>query len=209
MDSTDRRAKAKTRLHAQILDAARGLFTRHGYEAVTMRAIGREIGYTATALYYHFPNKESLLLELCENDFRKLSDSIQRLAKIADPVERTRQTGIAYVDFGLRHPQHYRLMFMTPRPEPEPHQVRIERGNPNEDGFAFLMLALQESIDAHRLRPEFKDANLVAQVFWACVHGVVSLHLTKRESKWIQWHSAPQTAELMINALLRGLERQP
>jgi DNA-binding transcriptional regulator YbjK len=56
-----RRAREKAALRAQILDAARQLFAKEGYEAVTMREVARKIQYTATALYYHFPDKESLL----------------------------------------------------------------------------------------------------------------------------------------------------
>jgi AcrR family transcriptional regulator len=61
MESQERRAQEKAELRAQILDAARRLFAERGYAAVTMRAIARRIGYTATALSYHFPDKESLL----------------------------------------------------------------------------------------------------------------------------------------------------
>jgi AcrR family transcriptional regulator len=209
MQPKDRRAKEKAKLHARILDAARALFTQHGYEAVTMRAIARKIDYTATALYYHFPDKETLLRELCENDFRSLSAYFNRIGRITDPVERIRQTCLAYVNFGLEYPQHYRLMFLTPHPEPSLDKITIERGNPDEDSYAFLLGAVQEAIATGRFRPELKDANLVTQVIWSGVHGLVALFLNKRESKWIDWCPTAKISELLGDIFLRGLRRQP
>lgn len=207
MQAPDRRTREKAKLREKILDAARALFTRHGYEAVTMREIARQIDYTAAAIYYHFPNKETLLRELCENDFRSLSNYFKRLGRIADPVERIRQIGLAYVNFGLEYPQHYRLMFLTPHPEPPLEQITIERGNPDEDSYAFLLGAVQEAIVAGRFRPELQDANLVTQVIWSGVHGLVALYLTKRESQWIEWHPADRLAKLLGETVLRGLLR--
>ncbi len=175
----ERRAKEKARLRRRILDAARRLFVEHGYELVTMREIARQIDYTATALYYHFPDKESLLRELCRNDFLALSAAFGRLGRIADPVERIRQIGRTYVHFGLKHPQHYRLMFLVPHPEPPPEQMHIERGNPEQDAYAFLLQAVTAAAEAGRFRPELKDPQLIAQVMWAAVHGLVTLHLNK------------------------------
>jgi len=194
-------------MRARILDAARTLFARQGFEAVTMREIGRKIGYTATALYYHFPDKRTLLRELCDADFRALSDYFRRLGRIADPVERIRRTGLAYFNFGLEYPQHYRLMFMTRRLEPLPDELSIEKGNPDEDAYAFLLTAVREAVAARRFRPDLQDANLAAQVFWAGVHGVVALHLTKSGSQWIDWRPAGKTAETMVESLLRGFLR--
>jgi AcrR family transcriptional regulator len=205
--SNDRRAREKVELRSKILNAARSLFARQGYAAVTMREIARKIGYTATALYYHFPDKESLLRELCETDFRSLSDSFRRLGRVGDPVERIRRTGRAYVDFGLEHPQHYRLMFMTPHPQPSPDELCIERGNPEQDAYAFLRQAVQEALAAGRFRPDLKDADLIVQALWAGVHGVVALHLNKADSEWVDWRPPLKTSKLLHDALLRGLLR--
>ena len=202
-----RRAQAKAALREKILSAARVLFAQHGYEAVTMRAIGRKIGYTATALYYHFPDKAALLRELCETDFRTLSDYFKSLGTIADPVERIRRTSRAYVSFGLEYPHHYRFMFMMPRPQPPPEALRIEQGNPDQDAYAFLLQAVREALTARRFRPELTDAHLIAQGVWAAVHGVVALHLTQCDEGWVDWRPADRTAALLEESFLRGMLR--
>ncbi len=204
----ERRARQKARLQEQILDAARALFAERGYAAVTMRGIARQIGYTATALYYHFPDKESLLRELCRRDFQALSAAFRRLGRVADPVKRIRQAGRAYVRFGLRYPQQYRFMFLTPYAEPTPEEVQIEQGNPDQDAYAFLLQAVSEAMSAERLRPELRDPHLVAQALWAGVHGLVALHLNWESGTWVRWRPAAKTARLIIAATVNGLLRR-
>ncbi len=202
MESLERRTKEKAALRGRILEAARSLFAREGYQAVTMREIARKIGYTATALYYHFPDKESLLRELCETDFKALLQYFKRLGRIPDPVERIRRTAQAYVQFGLEYPQQYRLMFMTPHPQPSP--TSIEQGNPDQDAYAFLLQAVQEAMGAGRFRPEYKDRDLIAQALWASMHGLIALHLTRIDDDWLKWRPPLKTAAVLCDVLLRG-----
>ena len=117
MGSADRRLRQKESLRASILDAARELFVEHGYDAVTMRKIAEKIEYSPTAIYQYFTDKESLVQELCANDFLSLAGAFGRLASIADPIERLRQMGEEYIRFARSNPNQYRFMFMvTHRP---------------------------------------------------------------------------------------------
>ncbi|MBX3571243.1 MAG: TetR family transcriptional regulator [Mesorhizobium sp.] len=52
------------RTEAAIREAALKLIARHGYEAMSMRQLGEEVGVQAAALYRYFPNKEELLFTL-------------------------------------------------------------------------------------------------------------------------------------------------
>ena len=55
--SPSRRVERKERLRGEILAAAGKMFADRGYEAVTLRAIAKEIGYTHAVIYQHFPDK--------------------------------------------------------------------------------------------------------------------------------------------------------
>ena len=207
MGIKERREREREEIRTKILDAARELFATQGYEAVTMRKIAERIEYSATAIYVHFKDKESVLRELCETDFRTLARELYEIAKIADPIERLRATGLAYAEFALTHPNHYRLMFMTPHPPYEKDEVELGKGNPEEDAYAFLKGIVAEAIAAGRLRPELDDAELVAQTMWAAMHGVVSLQIAKAEDPWVEWRPVPARTELMIDSLIRGMVR--
>src|SRR5258706_4035211 len=101
MGVRERREREREEVRTKILDAARELFATEGYEAVTMRKIAERIEYSATAIYQHFEDKETLLAELCRHDFRQFSTHFARAAAIEDPIERLRAAGLAYFDFAV------------------------------------------------------------------------------------------------------------
>ena len=180
-----------------------------GVEAVTMRAIAEKIEYTPTAIYHHFRDKQALIRELVGSDFREFSAIFRKIARIEDPVERLRASGMAYVEFGLTHPSHYRVLFMTPSFSSEKAQIlSTHAGNPEEDAYAFLKMTVAEGIAAGRYRPEFKDADLLSQVMWSGVHGLVSLHIAKIGGDAIKWRDARKTARALVDAAIRGVVRE-
>jgi len=202
MGSRERRTRERAETRQRILDAARGMFVRHGYEATTMRAIAQRIEYTPTAIYHHFRNKEALLTELCNLDFRALSGAFQQIGRIEDPFERLLRLGQAYVSFALQHPMQYQLLFLTPRPETK------EAGtNPGEDAYAFLRETCEELVASGRLRPEFSNPDQVAQIAWSSLHGLLALHLVKQDHEKIDWCDPQTTATQMSESLLRGIQR--
>ncbi|MYM56450.1 TetR/AcrR family transcriptional regulator [Thalassovita mangrovi] len=62
----------------RVLDAALRLFARHGYAAVSMRQIAKEVGVQAGALYNYTPDKQSLLFDLMK---RHMEDLLAERAK--------------------------------------------------------------------------------------------------------------------------------
>ncbi|MGH2668078.1 MAG: TetR/AcrR family transcriptional regulator, partial [bacterium] len=115
--SLQRRERERAETRAKILEAARRMFVQRGYEGTTMRAIAAKIGYTPTAIYHHFKDKDALVAELAAVDFRALAQALRQTSTVSDPVERLAQIGAAYVEFGLTHPMHYQFLFMTRRPK--------------------------------------------------------------------------------------------
>ena len=209
MGSTERRERERQEMKTRILDAARELFAEEGYDAVTMRRIAEKIEYSATAIYFHFRDKHALMQELCDEDFGALAKKFQKIARVADPIDRLRRIGRAYVAFAMSHRNHYRLMFMTPHPEEmKPEDSRWTRGNPEEDAYAFLRATVAESIAAGRFRPEYSDPDLVSQLVWAGTHGVVSLHIAKGRDAWVDWRDPIETAHEQIEVMIRGLGRE-
>jgi AcrR family transcriptional regulator len=204
MPPKDRRLREREETRSKIIDAAREMFASDGVEAVTMRAIADRIEYTPTAIYHHFRDKQALLQELCAQDYGSLARTFVRVGRIEDPVERLRRIGLGYLDFALEHPSHYRFMFMTRKPDGFSGAGDLQRGNPEEDAYAFLRDTVAEGILTGRFRPEFSDAEELAQIMWSGVHGVISLHLAKDNDVWVDWRDTRATARTMIEVLIRG-----
>jgi len=205
MGSLERRSRERADTRQRILDAAREMFVRQGYEATTMRAIADRIEYTPTAIYHHFKNKEALLAELCAADFRALAAAFQKIGRIEDPVERLRKTGMAYVQFGLEHPMQYQFMFMTRRPKVIEDLVHSD--NPSESAYAFLRETCADAIATGRLRPEYRDADELALIAWSSLHGMLSLRIVMGDKDWIHWRDPKTSAARACDALLEGALR--
>jgi|ERR1017187_9925538 AcrR family transcriptional regulator len=209
MGVKERREREKSETRDKILDAARELFVTEGYEGISMRRVAEKIEYSPTAIYVHFADKSELFQELCQQDFARLAEVFQSSAMSADPVERLKQIGRTYIDFGVRYPNHYKFMFMTPHRPIEPDEEECEKiGNPELDAYAFLKWAVQQAIGAGRLREELADAELVSQTLWAAVHGVISLNIAKCKDPWVDWRPMQDRAETMLDVTMRGLLRE-
>jgi AcrR family transcriptional regulator len=201
----ERREREREEIRGLILDAAREMFASEGYDAVTMRRIAEKIEYSPTAIYFHFRDKDALIREICDADFLSLAQQFGSAAQIADPIERLKVTGLAYLQFGIEHPNHYRLMFMTPKPLGHDELALHRRGNPEEDAYAFLKTIVEDALAQGRFREELTDVDLISQTVWSGVHGVISLHIAKCNDDWVEWRDLELRATTMIDALVRGL----
>lgn len=204
MGTIERRERERLETRVKIMDAARGLFAREGYDAVSMRRIAEVIEYSPTAIYVHFRDKLDLLHRICQADFGALAAGSVELLKLKDPVDRIRRMGHGYIRFAVSHPNHYRLMFMTRMEYPPDVADDPDRGKVDKDSYALLKQSCQEAINQHLVRAEYRNADLLAQTFWAAVHGVASLQITKADDPWIDWSGLDRLADAVIDSILRG-----
>jgi TetR/AcrR family transcriptional repressor of nem operon len=90
--AADHKHKTRTR----IVDSARVLFNRHGFESVSIDDVMKNAGLTRGGFYHHFPSKESLYAAAV-NSFTSCNPFAERLEKT--PKQRTpRQLAELLVD---------------------------------------------------------------------------------------------------------------
>lgn len=195
--ASPRRARARRgegeRLREEILEAAERLLLETGSEeAVSIRAVAAAVGVTAPSIYRHFADKTTLLFEVCAVQFQRLGAHLRAATEGAgDPVEALGLMGAAYVEFGTRHPEHYRIMFMS-RADMTPEQYADELLL-DTSPFAMLVTTVQAAIDTGRTR--HRDPMRVALILWSAVHGLTSLLIAKPNVPW------PDTAGLVDDLL--------
>lgn len=173
-----RRAKYKAVVQSEILEAAREIFIREGYEGFSMRILADRIGYSAAATYRHFKSKGEIFQRLADESFAALMQASANVKPIEseDPVSRLKRGMLAYVDFGLKNPDHYRIAFLLHRPD------TTETPKPTS-AFVGLKSRVQACVDAGRFQTENLD--LLAQSLWAAVHGVTSLLIERPSFPWV------------------------
>src|ERR1700722_11893024 len=98
--SPSRRLERKERLRGEILAAASKMFADRGYEAVTLREIAKEIGYTHAVIYQHFPGKWHILAELSRKTIELMIQNFDATAvKHPVPKERLFATSRGLIQF--------------------------------------------------------------------------------------------------------------
>ena len=181
-------------LRADILAAAEQLLIKTGdQEAVSIRAIADAAGVTPPSIYLHFADKTELIFAVCARHFAALDEAIEHAAAGAtDPMDELRLRGLAYVRFGLEHPEEYRILFMS-KPSATPEAWTADAMLENA-AFSHHVEAVQRAF------PDSDDAYLAAIGLWATVHGVVSLLIAQPDFPW-------PDLETLVDHLLRTQAR--
>jgi AcrR family transcriptional regulator len=205
MGISERREREKDQLRRKIMDAARRLFLDHGIDNTSMRKIADAIEYSPTAIYQYFADKDSLLREICRQDFASLHEAESSIGEIPDPCERIWQIGMAYMRFGVAHPEQYRLMFMTKHAvDPTPEEMQ-RMSDPTCDAYALLEQSVRQAMQQQRFKPAYADLDLICQTLWAAVHGAVALEITMKDDKWLHLAPFEQRAKTILDVVLDGM----
>lgn len=197
MGVKERRERQKQAVRQEILDAARELFIKDGYENVTMRKIAEKIEYSPTTIYLHFNDKADLVRFLCEEAFVKLVDMFEKLGEdLRDPLLALKRCGRAYVDFGLKYPNDYRVTFMMSL-KPQTPEDYLREDSMGMRAYGYLRKIVEECIR----QGKFKGAELesTTQSMWIVVHGITSLFIACPDFPWAgQEHVIDQTIDKII-----------
>jgi AcrR family transcriptional regulator len=202
MGVRERRQRERTAVREKILDAALEFFARQGVEGVTMRALADAIEYSPPVIYAHFRDKDAIIQELCYRQLRELAKAFAAFADL-EPLERLRRIGYVYADFAVEHPSHFRFLFLTEHALPDDDE--LGKGDPQRNAYAFLKRTAEDALAAGLLRPEFTDAEEIAQICWGSAHGLVALENIKGAASWINWRDPRTSAHRLIDVTLEGL----
>ncbi|GAC1654085.1 MAG: TetR/AcrR family transcriptional regulator [Gemmatimonadaceae bacterium] len=212
MSTTERQQRVHEATRSTILDAARRIARHDGAGAVTIRGIADKVDYSPAAIYRYFPDKAAILTAVASADHEALARELQATGDIPDPMERIRRLIRTYVEFGLQNLDRYREMFAPPVDATDQLTRPISAATtPNapavDQAYAVLRRAIAHGVMALRFRPEIADVDLLTQLIWSGVHGLLALHAARTRDSDIPWRPARQSAALMTDALLRGLAR--
>ncbi len=202
MGVQERRAREKQELRQEILDAARDLFIREGFENVSMRKIAEMIEYSPTTIYLHFQDKADLLDCVCEETLQKLENRLAAIAAVTfDPLDRLTLGLRAYIEFGLEHPNDYRVAFLMEfKPFAEPERC-VRCHSMGQQTFDHMRRDVAACVSSGVFQPV--DVEGSSQALWAAIHGVTSLLILHPHFPWVD---REVLIDSLIGAVLRGLK---
>lgn len=163
----------RAHLRQTLLDAAVKLIAEVGPRAFTLREVARRAGVSHNAPYRHFASKDELLAEVAAEGFDRLTASMRKCMKRGgSAMERLQECGCGYVEFALRWPQHFQVMFDLPRPAQE-HEKHKAAGH---NAYAVLL----ECTTAAQQSGDFPAGDLLPLVWtaWSFVHGIAKLTIS-------------------------------
>lgn len=163
------RATPHRDLRQEILDTARALLNDAGASGLSMREVARRAGVTHQAPYHHFGDRESILAELVADGFRSLGQDLAQANTLAarDLRGAVIASGRAYIDFALRNPGVFRIMFRPETCDP----ARFPAVQAAGQAAQATLVELVSMVHGTEASPA------LCMVYWAHVHGMASLLL--------------------------------
>jgi AcrR family transcriptional regulator len=163
-------------LREVLLQAGVELIAETGPGGFTLREAARRAGVSHNAPYRHFRDKDELLAAVAAQGFDELTEAMhEAAAKELTPLGQLHAAGMAYVEFALRRPQHFTVMF----------DAAITGNLAGESGtraFQTLVGFIAACQTEGQLTPG--DPLQLARVAWSLVHGIAKLAVAQRFPGW-------------------------
>lgn len=177
-----------------VIATAREHLARDGDEELSLRAVARDLGVTAPALYAYVDDKRELLAAVATEHFERLVERFEAI-DVDDPLERIRHVSRAYVEHAVESPALFRLLFRFP-----PTRTQgVEAFPPATRAFEVAAAATRDAVDAGLLTVD--DPAWASLAMWAAVHGVAEVLLLGLE---LDESAADSLIDSVTETMLRG-----
>lgn len=157
----------------KILSCACDLYLEDGLDGFSMRKLAKQVGVTAPALYRHFESREHVITDVVREAYREFTAALYRALEGRTALERFFKAGDGYLDFALKHPRWYELLFISPE------QLGMDElpEDLEDQGCAvhqFWVDRVRECMDAGILIEG--DPVKASLTMWAHAHGMITLY---------------------------------
>jgi AcrR family transcriptional regulator len=150
LSAPTRRERLRTSTLSEIKDEARRLLVTGGPDAISLRAIAREMGMTAPAIYRYFDSLDALIEALAGDLYLELSAVVGAAKADAgdDPLDQLKAMARAFRDWSVAHPAEFALILGNPLPGivafqencDDEHHPGVEFGRPFMETINVLWL---------------------------------------------------------------------
>jgi len=189
----------------EIKETARKLMETHGTSGLSVRAIGREMRMSATALYRYYDSLDDLITDLIVDNYNALADTLEAARNQARDAnlsvgEQLFEVVQAYRRYAINNPIDFQLIYGNPIPGYEaPRERTLPPANRAYELFTQLNLeAIQRGettvpADCHHIPATVRenllqmvdgevDEQLLQALYftaigWGQMHGVIMLEL--------------------------------
>ena len=187
-------------LRSTLIEAALNSIAKTGEVEFSLRDLSVKSGVTHAAAYRHFSSKKEILVAVAEQGFAGLSERFKNiLLKNPKNIE---ELGVAYVQFAIEHPHHFKVMFHPDVKTLESSDAETSLGHQT---FSYLL----SSVEANKKSGNFidQDSQLIAMTAWAAVHGLATLIVNESLGQKMKADSIFMAQKLTKNLMNGFLKR--
>ncbi len=160
-------------LRPALIKAAIELIAEKDVSSLSLREVARRVGVSHAAPYRHFADKQALLAAVAQEGFQGLTNALNAAKQEAPkhPWQQLETSGVAYVQYAIAHPSHYRVMFGSYRSNKRDVYPCVVAAS--QQAFAILVNIITEGQMQGAIRPG--EPKQLAWVAWSLVHGLAML----------------------------------
>jgi AcrR family transcriptional regulator len=136
----DDRTQRQASRSSQIVDVAWGLARDLGGGGFSLRQLALEVGIRQPSLYAHFDSKHALYDAMFADGYRRLIEHLDVIERPKEPRVAVRAFTHAWVNFAIKDPARYALLFQRP----------IPGYAPSAEAYSFALSALGRGIELMR-----------------------------------------------------------
>jgi len=178
----ERRVEEKERRRAEILDAAEALYSKEGWDSVTVDQVARGARLSRALVYVYFKDKQELLFAVGERAMNLLRDRfIAASAAKTSGIEKIEAIGRAYMAYAFEFPHYFdfcsRFHAHSVSPDAGSHDLACMAAG--DQAIGAVVQAIECGIRDHSIRPNIGDPVMLAVSLWAFSHGLIQLAMAK------------------------------
>ena len=185
-------------LRQQLLTVAEAIILERGVDGFTLREAARRAGVSPAAPAHHFKDAKGLLTEVALLGFREFGDALEAADRAGgtDPAQRLRCQAVAYVNFALKQPARFQLMFRDDKHD----DTNAEFKSVAARAYGILESAIRAATNVPPERELTPESYGLLLAVWSMVHGFS--HLALGRGFPVPGEGPPLTNEKMLDSLL-------
>jgi TetR/AcrR family transcriptional regulator len=178
----ERREEEKERRRSEILAAAETLYSKQGWDAVTMDHVARSARLSRGLVYVYFRDKEDLLFAIGDRAMQLLKSRFEAAA--AGPgtgLQHVEAIGRAYMGYALEFPHYFDVCsrFQSHAMGSEPSANESACHLAGDQVIGKVVEVIEAGIRDGSIRKDIGDPLMLAFSLWAFTHGITQLVMAK------------------------------
>jgi AcrR family transcriptional regulator len=188
-------------LRNELLSESAQIIKKNGLAALSLRKLAKKCDVSATALYRHFADKNSLVIAVIQRGYELLYEHLNTVFGETDNniISRLKSLGYGYIEFAQQHQNFFYIMYSNYL---LPENYTDELNNISNKVYKLLENLIEKGIKSKILKKD--NPNLITFSMWSYLHGITLLILQGKANEIIS--KSDTSIKKFVNHLMEFLQ---